>query len=83
MVDSFTPLFRAIQSLYPTLNFADRDGTLANVRYDEPLPAGFVPPTQAEIDAAIAKLDQPPTPAEKLAAAGLTVADLKSLLELT
>ena len=53
------------------------------VRYDEPLPAGFTPPTQAEIDAAIAKLDQPPTPAEKLAAAGLTVADLKSLLGLT
>ena len=53
-----TPLTRAMQSLYPTLNFADLDGTLANVRYDEPLPAGFVPPTQAEIDAAIAKLDQ-------------------------
>ena len=75
-----TPLTRAMQSLYPTLNFADLDGTLANVRYDEPLPEGFVPPTQAEIDAAIAKLDQPLTPAEKLAVAGLTVADLKALL---
>ena len=73
---------RAIQSLYPTLNFADVDGTLANVRYDDPLPAGFVPPTQAQIDAAIVQIDQPPTPAEKLAAAGLTVADLKILLGL-
>jgi hypothetical protein len=72
-----------MQSLYPTLNFADLDGTLANVRYDEPLPEGFVPPTQAEIDAAIAKLDQPLTPAEKLAAAGLTVDDLKALLRLS
>jgi hypothetical protein len=78
-----TPLTRAMQSLYPTLNFADLDGTLANVRYDEPLPEGFVPPTQAEIDAAIAKLDQPLTPAEKLAAAGLTVDDLKALLRLS
>ena len=78
-----TPLTRAMQSLYPALNFADLDGTLANVRYDEPLPEGFVPPTQAEIDAAIAKLDQPLTPAEKLAVAGLTVSDLKTLLGLT
>lgn len=74
---------RTLAYLYPTLNFADLDGTLANVRYDDPLPEGFVPPTQAEIDAAIAKLDQPPTPAEKLARSGLTVADLKSLLGLT
>ena len=73
------------KTAYPgvTINFAATDDTLANVRYDEPLPAGFVPPTQAQIDAAIAKLDQSPTPAEKLAAAGLTVADLKSLLGLT
>ena len=78
-----SPLTKALISLYPTLNFADRDGTLANVRYDDPLPAGFTPPTQAQIDAAIAKLDQPPTPAEKLAKSGLTVADLKSLLGLT
>jgi len=41
------------------LNFADTDGTLANVRYDEPLPEGFTPPTQAEIDAVIARLDVP------------------------
>ena len=74
---------KAIRHLYPTLNFADVDGTLANVRWDPPLPDGFVPPTQEQIDAAIAKLDQPPTPAEKLAKSGLTVADLKSLLGLT
>jgi hypothetical protein len=76
-------LAQAIASLYPTLNFANVDGTLANVRYDDPLPPGFVPPTQDQIDAAIAKLDQPPTPAEKLAAAGLTIADLKALLGLS
>ena len=49
-------------------------------------PAGLAKIKKAKkdkIDAAIAKLDQPPTPAEKLAAAGLTVADLKSLLGLT
>jgi len=54
-----SPLTRAIASLRPGLNFADIDGTLANVRYDEPLPAGFVPPTQAEIDAIIARLGAP------------------------
>ena len=47
------------------------------------LPLPWVPPTQDQIDAAIAKLDQPPTPAEKLAAAGLTIADLKALLGLS
>ena len=54
-----TPLARALTALYPTLNFADLDGTLAKVRYDAPLPAGFVPPTQAELDAEIARLDVP------------------------
>lgn len=78
-----SPLTKALISLYPTLNFADRDGTLANVRYDEPLPEGFTPPTQEQIDTAIAKLNQPPTPAEKLAKSGLTVSELKSLLGLT
>lgn len=46
-------LTQAIQYLWPTLNFADVDGTLANVRYDEPLPQGFTPPTQADIDTAL------------------------------
>lgn len=83
MPDFRSDTTRAIQYLWPTLNFADMDGTLANVRYDEPLPQGFTPPTQADIDDAIAKLNAPPpalTPAEKLAAAGLTVNDLKILL---
>ena len=54
-----TNLTKAIQKLYPTLNFANLDDTLANVRYDEPLPEGFTPPTQAEVDAVIARLDVP------------------------
>ena len=78
-------LIKALQVLCPGINFCDTQGkgNYSDVRWDPPLPAGFVPPTQAEIDAAIAKLDQPPTPAEKLAKSGLTVADLKSLLGLT
>ena len=54
-----SPIARAIASLYPTLNFADVDGTLAGVRYDAPLPQGFTPPTQAEVDAEIARLSVP------------------------
>jgi hypothetical protein len=73
-------LSRAIAYLWPTLDFADVDGTLEHVRYDDPLPRGFTPPTQADIDAAIAKINTPPTPAEKLAASGLTVDELKQLL---
>jgi len=76
-------LARAIAHLRPGVNFADTDGTLAGIRFDAPLPAGFTPPTQADIDAAIIELNRPPTPAEKLAASGLTVSDLKSLLGLT
>lgn len=75
-----TSLSAALKSLYPSLNFADVDGTLANVRYDEPLPEGFTPPTQEQIDAAIMTLNTPPTPAEKLAASDLTVDELKQLL---
>jgi hypothetical protein len=73
---------RAVCYLWPTLNFADIDGSLENLRYDEPLPEGFTPPTQEQIDAAIATMNTPPTPAEKLAASGLTVEDLRTLLGL-
>lgn len=52
-------LARAISAIWPTLNFADRDGTLANVRYDDPLPDGFVPPTQQQIDDKLAELALP------------------------
>ena len=54
-----SPLARAIAALYPTLNFADIDGTLARVRYDEPLPEGFEPPTQQQIDDKLAELALP------------------------
>lgn len=48
-------LARAIKSLWPTLNFADVDGTLANMRWHDPLPEGFTPPTQLELDLVIAR----------------------------
>lgn len=73
-------LTRAIAYLWPTLNFADMDGTLEHIRYDEPLPPNFTPPTQAQVDAAIAELDTPKTPQQKLEEAGLTISDLKTLL---
>jgi len=73
---------RAIQYLYPTLNFADVDGTLTNIRWDDPLPPEFTPPTQAQIDAAIVELNKPKTLEQKLADAGLTISDLKELLGL-
>jgi hypothetical protein len=47
-------------------------------RYQEWLAAGNTPDPYVPPPALV-----PPTPAEKLAAAGLTVADLKSLLGLT
>jgi hypothetical protein len=56
-----TNLSKAIQYLYPTLNFADVDGTLANIRYDNPLPENFIPPTQEQIDKALLKLTVPET----------------------
>lgn len=52
-------LMRVLAAVRPGVNCADVDGTLAGVRYDAPLPQGFTPPTQAEIDAAIARLDVP------------------------
>lgn len=50
-------LFLVLAALRPGANFADIDGTLANVRWDEPLPEGFTVPTQQEVNAAIAALD--------------------------
>lgn len=50
-------------SAYPgaTISFAVTDGALANVRWDAPLPDGFTPPTQQQIDAEIAALAIPAT----------------------
>lgn len=47
----------AVAALRPGVNFADRDGTLAGIRWDAPLPDGFTPPLQSEIDAMMATLD--------------------------
>lgn len=49
-----TTLTDALRTLRPGINFADIGGTLGQVRWDAPLPNGFVPPTQAEVDAWIA-----------------------------
>ena len=49
-----TPLFKALIVLRPNVNFSDKDGTLANIRWDTP---GVVPPTQEEVDAAMAVIE--------------------------
>lgn len=46
----------AIAKLRPGVEFANVDNTLSNVRWDTP---GVVPPTQAEVDAAVQKLGIP------------------------
>lgn len=50
-----TAVVQALAALWPGLNFADTDGTLEGVRYDDPLPPGFTPPTQGEIDLKVAR----------------------------
>lgn len=60
-------LSRALRTLWPTLNFSDVDGRLENVRYCDPLPDGFEPPTQDEVAVEIAR-------ASKLAAAAAAFA---------
>lgn len=52
-------LTKALAALRPRVNCADTDGTLAGIRWDAPLPEGFVAPTQEEVDAALASLDVP------------------------
>lgn len=49
-----TSLTEAIQALRLGVDFANTDGTLANIRWDTP---GVVPPTQAEVDAAMAVIE--------------------------
>ena len=52
-------LFDAIVYLRPGINFSNADKSLKKVRWDEPLPKDFVPPTQDEVDAALAYLANP------------------------
>lgn len=47
-------LTEALVILRPGVDFANVDGTLANIRWDTP---GVVPPTQAEVDAAMAVIE--------------------------
>lgn len=49
----------ALIYLRPGINFADINGTLEKVRWDPPLPDDFKPPTQDEVDAALAYLANP------------------------
>jgi len=51
-------MIKAIAALRPGVDFANLNGTLAGIRWDNP-PPGFVPPTQEEVDAAIARADVP------------------------
>lgn len=45
-------LTAALLALRPGVSFANRDGSLVGIRWDSP---GVTPPTQAEIDAELAK----------------------------
>lgn len=51
-----TDFHKALLALRPGINFSNLDNTLAGVRWDAPLPDDFTPPTQAEVDAELAKL---------------------------
>lgn len=73
-------LMRAVAVLRPGVDCADVDGTLRGIRWDA---AGVTPPTQAEVDATLAELANPPSQsdAEKLErATGLSVAKIKTVL---
>lgn len=50
-------LLQALIRLRPGVQCTNVDGTLAGFRWHEPLPEDFAPPTQAEVDAEIARLD--------------------------
>ena len=52
---------KALQALRPGINFSNLDNTLVNVRWDDPLPEGFVPPTELQVAAMLAKLSVPPS----------------------
>ena len=52
-------LMTIMARLRPGVNCSPGDGTLAGIRWDAPLPEGFVPPTQAEVDAAMAAVPVP------------------------
>lgn len=56
-------LTQAIIALRPGVNFSNTDRTLAGIRWDTP---GVEPPTQAEVDAEIARQATPPLETSKL-----------------
>ena len=49
-----TTLTQAIIALRPEVDFSNSDGTLRGIRWDTP---GVVPPTQAQVDAAMAVIE--------------------------
>lgn len=69
-------LMEAIAILRPGVDCADTNGKLSGIRWDDPCE----PPTQEEVDAAIAQLNAPPTIEQKLAAIGLSLEELKAHL---
>ncbi len=78
-----TDITPALINLCPGVNFSNPDNVLENVRWDPPLPPGFEPPTQAELDAELARLASPPvqTPKQELEAKlGMTIAEINALL---
>lgn len=75
-------LGKALTSLRPGKEFTFNDEDLTTVRWNDP---GVVTPTQAEVDAELARLDQVDADKKaaaetKLAALGLTPDDIKALL---
>ena len=59
MATLFDALLYIFRQRGQIINFGNADGALKDVRYDEPLPKDFVPPTQDEVDAALAYLADP------------------------
>lgn len=55
-------LMKALAVLRSGVSCSNGDGTLAGVRWDAPLPDGFAPPTQDEVDAEIARQADPVPP---------------------
>lgn len=77
---SITP---ALVNLRPGVNFSNPDNVLAKVRWEAPLPEGFTPPTQQELDAEIARLAAAPVETLKQrleSKLGMTIAEANALL---
>ncbi len=61
-----TNVMLALANLRPGINCGPKKGlttalTIDDVRFDPPLPEGFVPPTQEEVEAEMARISAEPT----------------------